>query len=542
MNTIDTIDDVTIGIYVAYNKRYQKITKWFDKPMRGIMHYKKTDAWYFYNTTLFGGEVKKINKQLLIWIQHTITQKIQKLQELQKTIRADEHLKKYSIRLFLDRNLEKATTLLHMLWHATLRIEASKAWYNVSKSHLETCYSLTLITQHTLLWKSLYSQPQKIHHIKKYMYSLTQKRPSVTSPLITSRLQENITDQETIRVIPKSILTKWSLQLEPKEVIYLLISCLQELSFIRHKSRVITLSYSENKKFDYLRWDITWLVWELQIVDKHVYSDEQFHIMVWKKWWQMGKNVLYVPYSWLSISLLKLAQIIDHEIGTHEITSYADGQLLNNRSHGYRKDEEWMAVFNQRMVAVNSPSELKKIPTHHHIWSLLGEYYGYTDLSKILYEFFLLAWEKTARARSLAKQTALKTKRYYPLESKWSNSFQLQYTNGYYNLLDLYRRSKESDINSFSLLWKRMHLWRFTTKDLQDIKWFLNAVDMQNTKLPTPIYFGRLLYQSFATTKSIEEIITEDIRYKRTGLPDAEVIKVLNNWCIKMKSIVWKVK
>jgi hypothetical protein len=61
---------------------------------------------------------------------------------------------------------------------------------------------------------------------------------------------------------------------------------------------------------------------------------------------------------------------------------------------------------------------------------------------------------------------------------------------------------------------------------------------MQNTKLPTPIYFGRLLYQSFATTKSIEEIITEDIRYKRTGLPDAEVIKVLNNWCIKMKSIV----
>jgi len=522
--------------YMDYNHAYSQVISWWESILRGVMQYKKQSEDIYINTTLFSWE-KIIKKWLVIEKQKEIQKNIVSLEKILFALRNDKDFFSTWIARFLERNIDKTIGVFFLISHATLWIEANKWWLYVHKKHLRTCHEMTLLYNKNTLWKTLHSQPIQKRNIEKYLLSLYTSRSVEGEGIFKNRLKrEWILKEEHESLL--DVVNEAKLSVD--ESLSILLVCIETMLRIHKDPRHIVL-FLEKKFLLTEHANFSRLLDTLHIryvFEKKEIWNDCFCIQVGSSWWRISKNILYVPIWWLDISLLTLCEIIDHELGTHAATNLADTALLNRRSHWYSKMEEWMAVLNQRMVSCVSLWKLKRTPTFHHVACYFAECMGFDELKDILYDFFLLLWNTKRLANKNAQLTALRAKRYVLFSLPWANSHLLAYTDGYLYFLDMFAKSQKTEDNSFRLLRKRMHLWKFTSKDLNDIKPFLRNIKSDVYDIAKPIYFWRCIYHSLVLSRSIEEIIEKDARYNRTGTLDQFEKKCLEKLCKDVGSII----
>jgi hypothetical protein len=173
------------------------------------------------------------------------------------------------------------------------------------------------------------------------------------------------------------------------------------------------------------------IVFQIYWLDIQIQQDERSSIYD-------HRDVLYVPLSeaYDSLSLRKVIRLIAHEIETHYVVLENTDLLLEGIKWGgnlFR--EEWLAIFQEFLLSGRPLSEVDmsdNMPLILMAELLAGE--QYLD--------FLNLYRKMYGLTAEGKSRLLRSKRNYPLWSKWSQHKDVTYSRGLYQIREYIMQGK----------------------------------------------------------------------------------------------------
>ncbi len=210
-------------------------------------------------------------------------------------------------------------------------------------------------------------------------------------------------------------------------------------------------------------------------------SASNFSASLWAK-------AIIMPEKVGSVTIKRLLELIDHEISTHAYRWYNKSKTVSESSPNYLEVEEWMAVFNEKLVSWNL-EQTNIQPTIHHITTFIWEKYDFQDSLNLYRIYFLLIWENAEKANKLAYSRALRVKRFYPFDNTWANRKDVAYWRW---LKDTFARANWENFEQF---FKDFYFAKFDKNDMQLVDELKKDLWINENDIKYPLFFWQVLYK-----------------------------------------------
>lgn len=229
--------------------------------------------------------------------------------------------------------------------------------------------------------------------------------------------------------------------------------------------------------FAYLMHDIYGLIdWKIQIKE----TAKMFAV-------NNSKKELVIPRDKMkNLSLWRLLQLFDHEIGVHAIRGENTSKTLKIPGKNYLEHEEWWAMLSEKLFSEDIKN-LQKEPTIHHITTFFAENNNEGDTQNLIRIFF----EMTDNFEDPYNRMR-RVKRFVSDHLPGANRKDVTYTRGNLEIIKHWQELYENPENRMKFL-KDFYFSKLHIGDQKFIAWIKKNMNVSDIDLIYPLWIGKML-------------------------------------------------
>jgi hypothetical protein len=507
--------------FIWFSQQIDEIKKPISWALGWVLEYQKNEDQYI-SINLFNSNNKKIT-QLEIENTHMFIQQY------------NNQIKRIKEELILEENISEAQKemLLHIIEWIRLRIillyyatyiEAEKWGYNLDiDKKIEYLKKIEKIE--TILYGAKISDsPQEKDMIIKYLQrlyntnknNLNEQQIKVFESFLKKSWSKNDEENEWEGIRKEEKIVNSTIKTISKRDVCDVFKKVLDVYGIKNKIIII----KENINWEYEEDEILYIPKEFdqqkrQDIIKDHKLEKVVKIILNKNSsnFSVGDYKIEVPNNDENISIKRVCELIDHEIGIHLPRFLNKDQWINIKTEWYLETEEGVATMNEKLATQKREDIETDEPTIHNTSTYIAENYNFEETKDLVYIYYLLQGKTAKEAEKLTGQRVLRVKRYHAFDLPWANRKDVVYrrwlADAVKYIKDIDKNKKEDivklqgDISNFFIA----KLGKEETRNAEKIfAWF--SIDKDNLIMPMAI--GKIINEKLLW-KMIHP--DEDIRF-----------------------------
>lgn len=433
--------------------------------------------WTNFNITIFWDDVREIQQEDIDIYNNKLEESLIKLKKLKSKINSNDQLTS-SIKKYLLNTINNYW-LQFILMKKSVYIEAEKAGYKIDQNMKKTYVNQINKLQDIVYWPQIKESESETESILQYLHKKYEENEN--------KLNEDQKD-EILGLFEKYNLNPNSQEESNNIKNHLLSDKISQSDFVPIFEKIMKIVWIDG--------------WKVKIS-----ADKKFFTVSWKD--------LLVPESITEESILRILELIDHELMTHMVRWVNNSLVFKELTTSWNtKSEEWMAIMSEKLITQNLES-IKVEPTIHHITIFLWEVSNDSkQLKKLMEAYFILIWNKTQEEAVLLSEDRIKrVKRFYPLDMPWANRKDTSYTRGLIDIVETLQKMNDEEKQSHM---KDFYFWKLSKEYLPLVPELKQSLDISEEELTYPLWLWKILF--------------EKLNYNYDNFKDSEIP---NKWALK---------
>lgn len=198
-------------------------------------------------------------------------------------------------------------------------------------------------------------------------------------------------------------------------------------------------------------------------------------------------KVITLPQSKIAgLSLFRLLQLFDHEIGTHALRGQNMLHTLKVPGAHYLEHEEGWAMLSEKLFTESSDS-LTLEPTLHHITTFIAENSPAPQTENLIRIYFLLAGIKENPTDRM-----LRVKRFVSFELPGANRKDVSYTRGNLDIIRAWRQLA-ADPEARKRFVRDFYFSKLSLSDQRYVDGMRDSMGISDEDMIYPIWIGKIL-------------------------------------------------
>lgn len=244
--------------------------------------------------------------------------------------------------------------------------------------------------------------------------------------------------------------------------------------------------------------------------------EKMFHVMIadeipnfcvrsnykWYGW------VVWIPGKTKSFSVKQVCSLIDHEINNHVLRGHNRQQTINIVSDDYLTIEEGFASLSWSLTHTNL-EDITLDPIITNCCLYIAECFDFEDSIQFIKIYMLLIGQCKSEDEALkvAKNRALRAKRYVPFHQKWANRKDVTYWRGMHIAL-------ENVLNNPNIAdyMRKYYLWKISEEDFDIFEKIMKEQWISSDAVILPIFVGKIIADKLSGKKITYQSVTSDPR------------------------------
>lgn len=471
-----------ISEFNSYSDKITFLTKEYSTDLWYKSLSDNTDSFWVYLSQFFFSKVENnklsqddINAAIL-WINNIIKD----LLSLKINILNDKDLSSILKNILVNRI--RSNILKFVMYRYCIYVEASKAWYPISKELL-THSNFIIDKIQTLIYGPKISDVEE----EKQAVLISLWRLFSRKRSLLSIEDQEFFEKDFLLKLWYTGLLSWSVPDWKKE------------------KKVVKNEISSDRLIEIFKLSLSFYGLALKPKDPNgwsvEYTETKNNISV-----NYSKKLISVPKTKPTYNIKDVFSLIDHEISVHVLRWENTLNKIKKNIWNYLEREEWFAIFSDRIIHNDSWE-----PGIWHISTFIWENYWYSDSFRLLQIYFKLLWKTQEESTTLAKTRLIRIKKFYG-DFPWSYRKNVSYHRWFSFFVEYLSKLSEEEYKKFIddfYFWK---LWDEEFKyvdDLKEILW------LESTNILKPCWIWRILDEKFfGWTGSLKALEKRDFRFK----------------------------
>ncbi len=464
--------------FLDYTKDVQNSKSGFVSPMWWIFKYIQEEENLYINQNFF--EWKKVVRENDVdELLKIFDWKLDNIKNLKKELLNSELLeveKKFIL------NTLNSIWLKYILFKNSVYLEAEKAWFQITSEQRLSYLSKVNRLQNIIYWPEI--------------SSLDSERNSILDNLAELYRENNdkITEDEK----------------------QLFLDFLNSFDFDDFEETYdLTTKESDDLTKKFLVKDKVVLLFEM-IID--FYNLDWWTVSLDNDVWSFSvkkeKKQIVLPVKKLEkISLKRILELFDHEIGVHVIRWFNSSQTLKTNWDWYLEIEEWMATLSELLFDKKIENIIVE-PSIHHISTFFAENMNWEDTKKMLEIYFKMTKSKITSNDDIEKEALdrmLRVKRFVSLNEGWANRKDVSYTRWQSQIVNYLQTSDRQ--NKLNFL-RDFYFSKLSFTDIHLVSEFRDKLNINENQLKYPLWIWKIIYKKLLWEKIfLSSLQEEDFRF-----------------------------
>lgn len=405
-------DKLKIQEFKKISNKIEEIKYPLSSALSWILSYKKTtnsEIESYISVKFFNNQTKEVTEEDISKAKELINTQIKKFHELKKELFEENFLNEIQKNLLL--NIINWNVRKLILFKYAIYIEAEKWWYKLDqKEKIQYLKNIERI-ETIIYWPKITNNPKEVEIIMTHLQNLFEKnqnklnddekqifgnffnkfpdRSKLNKANLTNEDEENNWNLWKLKSIEACKIFKKVFEIYWIDTKIIIIN--DEINKFKKENNIFYIPWSFNEK-------------QIEEIYKNEWIKDKMKIIVDPKATSVSmafeKQRMTMPDDgWLSIK--KICVLIDHEIGTHFLSSVNNKKILNIESDDYLSVQEGVAVLNQRLITESIKDTNINEPLISNISTFIGENYNFKDTKELLKIYNKLNWnDKDAEKKS----------------------------------------------------------------------------------------------------------------------------------------------
>lgn len=200
-----------------------------------------------------------------------------------------------------------------------------------------------------------------------------------------------------------------------------------------------------------------------------------------------ASKILTIPQSKIAgLSLFRLLQLFDHEIGTHALRGQNMLRTLGVAGAHYLEHEEGWAMLSEKLFT-ETPETLILEPTIHHITTFIAENTPAKETENLIRIYFLLAGIQENPADRMRR-----VKRFVSFELPGANRKDVSYTRGNLDIVQEWKRLSR-DPAARKRFVQDFYFSKLSLSDQSYVPGMRESMNISDDDLVYPLWIGKIL-------------------------------------------------